>query len=215
MPVLSSHSVSGHDLAVPDQRQREGVLGLHPGQARCRIEDHAQVVALGQVAGLRGDAAGDRLELVTTGEIVFNDDECRSSSTGIWTTGDRITMKVRSCLPLLMAVSRAWTISAVPRKRWKFLSTRIAVPSGVARAFRALIADRGSAAAGGSRLGVWPFEAQTPIDVPGGQRPAVAAAKLGDLVDGLVVLVGLDPDAREGGTDVLRQALAERHGLTP
>ena len=181
---------------MPDQRQAEGVLGLHPGQARRRIEDHAQVVALGQVAGLGGDAAGDLLDLVTTGQVVLDDDELALQvrpGSGRRATGS--TTKVRSCLPLAIAVSRAWTISAEPRNRWKFLSTRIAVPSGVARAFSALIADRGSAAAGVQpAIGGLPVEAQAPVDVPGGQRPVVLPAELGDLVDGLVVLVALDPD---------------------
>ena len=119
---------------------------------------------------------------------------------------------MRSCLPWLIAVSRAWTISAEPRKRWKFLRTRIAVPSGVARAGRALMADSGSFAGGTEAASaLLAVQAQAPVDIPGGQRPVVLAAKLGDLVDGLVVLVALDPDPAEGGTDVLRQALGERH----
>ena len=40
----------------------------------------------------------------------------------------------------------------------------------------------------------------------------LGAAQAGDLGQGVLVLEGLDPEAREAGADVLREALGERHG---
>ena len=45
---------------------------VRPGR---RIEHGRQPVALGQLAGLGGDAAGDPLELVAAGQVVLDDDE--------------------------------------------------------------------------------------------------------------------------------------------
>jgi hypothetical protein len=55
-------------------------------------------------------------------------------------------------------------------------------------------------------------DGQAVVDVPGGQGPALAAAEAGDLGEGVVGLVGADPEASEAGADVLRQTLGERHG---
>ena len=63
------------DPVVPDQREAEGVLGLDAGQPGRRVEHGGQAVALGQLAGLGGDAAGDPLELVAAGQVVLDDDE--------------------------------------------------------------------------------------------------------------------------------------------
>jgi hypothetical protein len=52
---------------------------------------------------------------------------------------------------------------------------------------------------------------QTPLDVEDGQPPLLLAAHLGDLGQGVVVLRTLNPDAGEGGGDVLGQALREKH----
>ena len=121
MPVLSSQRVSGTTLPVAYQGQAEGVLGLDPGQARRRIEDHAQVVALRQFPGLGGDPPGD-LPRVGPGPGGRARRRRRGApvrpGSGPRATGRRRSS--RSCLPWLMAVSRAWTISAEPRKRWKF-----------------------------------------------------------------------------------------------
>ncbi len=59
-----------------------------------------------------------------------------SSSTGICSTGDRTTTNVRSALPAAIRVSRAWATSAEPSRRWKWRSTRTAVPPGEAMASR-------------------------------------------------------------------------------
>ena len=73
--ALSSQSTSGRDPVVPDQREAERVLGLDAGQPGRRVEHGRQAVALGQLAGLGGDAAGDPLELVAAGQVVLDDDE--------------------------------------------------------------------------------------------------------------------------------------------
>ena len=77
-------------------------------------------------------------------------------------------------------------------------------------------ADRGQRV-GGAGDGAGPVglagDGQAAVDVPGGQGPALVAAEAGDLGDGVVVLVGADPEAGEAGADVLGQALGERHGV--
>jgi hypothetical protein len=60
---------------VPDQAEREGVLGLDAGQPGRRVEHGGQAVPLGQLAGLGGDAAGDPLELLAAGQVVLDHDE--------------------------------------------------------------------------------------------------------------------------------------------
>jgi hypothetical protein len=60
---------------VPDQAEREGVLGLDAGQPGRRVEHGGQAVPLGQLARFGGDAAGDPLELVAAGQVVLDDDE--------------------------------------------------------------------------------------------------------------------------------------------
>ena len=63
-PRLDLPEDLGGEPAVADQRQREGVLGLHPGQPGGGVEHGVQAVPLGQLARLGGDAAGDGRELV-------------------------------------------------------------------------------------------------------------------------------------------------------
>jgi hypothetical protein len=74
-------------------------------------------------------------------------------------------------------------------------------------------ARRGQRVGGaGDRGGAGASDLQAAVDVPGGQRPAVVATECRDLGDRVVVLEAPDPEAAEGGADVLPQALRERHG---
>jgi hypothetical protein len=84
--------------------------------------------------------------------------------------------------------------------------------------------QRVQAAEGGQRVGgpgdgagafALAGDGQAAVDVPGGQGPALAAAEGGDLGDGVVGLVGADPQAGEAGADVLGEALGERHEGLP
>ena len=81
----------GDDLAVPDDRQAEGIFRLVPGQPRGGIEDPPQGLAVRQVPVPGGDAPGDLFQLVPPGEVVFDDDEVVFQFDGICTTGERIT----------------------------------------------------------------------------------------------------------------------------
>ena len=138
---------------------------------------------------------------------------CFSSSTGTCTTGARMTTKVRACLPALIWLSRAWTTSGLPRKRWKL--TQHQQRRAVGRGQGVQRPDGGQRVGGvgeAAGLGRLAGQAQAPVDVPGGQGPAVGAAEAGDLGQGVLVLEGLDPEAGEAGADVLREALGERHG---
>ena len=61
-----------------------------------------------------------------------------------------------------------------------------------------------AAGVGGLAVGL-AGQMQAAFDVPDGEPPLVVAAHLGDLGQGIVVLVRLDPQAGEAGGDVLRQ----------
>ena len=98
-----------------------------------------------------------------------------SSSTGICTTGERITTNVRFCLPAWIWWARACTISVLCRKRWKLGSTSRAEPSGVARPLTLLMAATGSVA-----LAAAAAAGRRPARSPAGRgrRPSVANAHL-------------------------------------
>ena len=81
-------------------------------------------------------------------------------------------------------------------------------------------ARRGQGAQGGQRVagagvgadgagGVG--QAQAVGDVPDGDLPLLLAGVLDDLALGLVGLVGLDPQAGEGGVDVVGELLGQLH----
>ena len=65
----------GVEPAVADQRQAQRVLGLHAGHAGRRVEHGGEPVAVGQLAGLGRQRAGDGLDLVAAGEVVVDQDE--------------------------------------------------------------------------------------------------------------------------------------------
>src|SRR3954471_24159377 len=65
------------------------------------------------------------------------------------------------------------------------------------------------------RSGDLPVDAQATVDIPRDQRPVVLPGDLTHFQEGVVVLVALNPDARECGADIFLEALAERHGSTP
>jgi hypothetical protein len=130
-------------------------------------------------------------------------------------------MQVRSCLPAASWVSSAWTTSGEPRNLWKLRRTRMPAPAqdqdagAVGGCQAAEGADRGQGVGGPLDRGGAAVEDQAAVDVPGGAGPVPGAAEPADLQQGVVVLVRLDPHAREAGADVLDQPLGERHGLAP
>ena len=187
----------GGEPAVAHQRQAEGVLGLDPGQAGRRVEHGGQAVALGQLARLGGDAAGDRLELVAAGQVVLDDDELLLQLDG--DLHDRGQDDDEG--PVLLA-------GGDPGVEGLDDLGRAEEPVEVAEHQDGGAVGRGQ---GGQASGSRPAgrrrrrrrrsvgsagEGQAAVDVPGGQGPALVAAEAGDLGDGVVVLVRCGPRGR-------------------
>ena len=58
---------------MANERQRECILGLDPRQARRGVEKGHEPISLRELAGLGGDRAGDRFELVAIGKVVVDE----------------------------------------------------------------------------------------------------------------------------------------------
>ena len=176
---------------MADQREREGVLGLDPGQARPAASSTAvEAVALGQLARLGGDPAGDRLELVAAGQVVLDDDELLLQLDGDLhdRREDDDEGSVASCRRRCRE-SRAWTTSVRAEEAVEVAQheQRRAVGRGQRR--RAPGWRRaGRRARGPSVASRGPGVSQAAVDVPGGQGPALLAAEAGDLGDRVVML---------------------------
>ena len=198
-PALISQRTSGGEPAVADQRQAEGVLGLQPRQPRRRVEHGGQAVALGQLARLGGDAAGDRLELVAAGQVVLDDDEELLQLDG--DLDDRGEDDDEGAVALAGLELGVEGLGDLGRSRGSGGSC--GAPGSRCRRAWPGPAASGRRPAGRRRRGARPVGAagdvQAAVDVPGGQGPALVAAQAGDLGDGVVVLVGADVDAGERG----------------
>ena len=188
------------DAIVPDQTEREGVLGLHSSQPGRRVEHGGQAVALGQLAGLGGHAAGDPLELVAAGQVVLDDDEGplqldrdlhdgrQDDDEGPGRLAGR-DGRVQG-LDDLDVVQELVEVAEHEDRRAVGIRHGPQRPDG---------RQRVAGADGGARVGAPAVQVQAAVDVPGGQVPALLAAEAGDLGDRVVVLERLDPQAGEGG----------------
>ena len=200
---------------MPRQRQRERALGLVPGQPRRRVEHGAEPVAVGQLAGLGRQRAGDGLELVAARQVVVDQDEQL-----LQLDGDRHDRREDDDeRPVLLAgvdpgVEGLDDLGGVQEP--------VEVPEhedgrAVGRGQGAQREDRGQGVGrlkGRGGLGGLAGQGEAAVDVPGGQRPVLLAAEAGDLGDRVVVLEGLDVDAGERGAHEFLQALGERHGVS-
>ena len=116
--------------------------------------------------------------------------------------------KALDCFPRLICWAKAWTISADCRKRWKLTSTKMAEAVGRRQGVDRADGCQRVVATGVGRLPIGlAGDLQAPFDVEDGQPPVLLAAHLGDLAEGVVMLVGLDPQAGETGGNVFRQPL--------
>ena len=190
---------------MPDQREAQRVLGLDPGQAGRRVEDGRQPFALGQLAGLGGDPAGDPLELVAAGQVVLDDHELPLQLDGDVHHGREDDDEGPP--GLAGGDGRVEGLDDLD-----VVQEPVEVAQDEQR--RAVgVGQRPERADGGQRVGGIDGTCRNPcpgrqrqaaVDVPGGQGPALLAAEAGDLGDRVVVLEGLDPEAGEGGAHELR-----------
>jgi MFS family permease len=163
-------------------------------QARRRIEDGTQVISLGQIAGLGGDAAGDGLQLVPSGEIMLQDHELPLQF-------DRDLDNRRQNHhegPVLLALAdggveglddlgRTQELVEVPQHQDRR-------PIGRCQGVRRLDGrQRVVCGRHGTGLGGLAVQGDAPVDVPACHRPVVPMAETGDLGDGIIVLVRCGP----------------------
>ena len=141
---------------------------------------------------------------------MFHDDEQLLQLGRDRNHGGQDDTNVLFVLPELTCWARAWTISADCMKRWKLTMTNNAELSAEASAFSDRMAASGSLPpASAVWLFAWPGRCKPRSISQTASRQSFVAAHLGDLGQGVVVLVGLDPQAGETGGDVLREMLFE------
>jgi hypothetical protein len=112
------------------EREAERVLSLGPRETGSRVQNTLETVTLRQLAWLSCDRRGDLPQLIACWQVMLKNHELPLQLHGNLDHWRDTTRNVRFCLPAAMAVSRAWTISAPLKKRWKFRSTSKAVPVG-------------------------------------------------------------------------------------
>ena len=201
---------------MADQREAEGILGLHPGEPGRGVEDGGQAVAHGQLAGLGRHAPGDRLELIAAGQVVLDDHEELLELDG--NLDHRRQDDDEGPVLLARGDPRVQGLDDLGRSQEPVEVAEHQDRGALGRGHRPQRSDRRQrvGGAGDDASGFGPAgEGQAAVDVPGGQRPALVAAEAGDLGDRVVVLVRAHIEAAEGGADVLRQTLGERHGRSP
>ena len=119
-------------------------------------------------------------------------------------------MNVRFRLPTAICRASAWMISGLFRSRWKLTSTSRDAAIGRAQGIER---TDGRQRIVGARIDagavVLAVQLQALVDIPDDQPPVLVAAHLGDFGQGVVVLVGLDPQAGKAGGDVFGQTSRE------
>ena len=196
---------------MPHDAQAVRTLGLVAGQAGGRIEHGVQVLALRQVAVFGGDAAGNLLKLVAAGQIVVEHDEVLLEFG--WDLHDRRQDDDERAVGLAGADLLGQGLDDLRR-------IQEAMEVGQHENRRAILRRQGvDRADGGQRIAaagiggvVLAGNLQAGGDVPDGQPPVLVAAELGNLGQGIVMLVGLNPEAGETGGNVFGQTLSECHG---
>jgi len=201
---------------VADQGEAQGVLGLHAGHPPRRVEDGLQAVPLGQLARLGRQRAGDGLDLVAAGQVVVDQDELLFQLDGDLYQRRQDDDDGSGGLPGVdLGVEGLDDLHGVQESVEVLEHEEGGALGGGQGAERADRGQRVGRLHGRGRVGRRPGQGQSPVDVPGGQGPALVAAEPGDLPDGVLVLEGVDVDAAEGGAHEFPQALGERHGLPP
>jgi hypothetical protein len=202
--------------AVPGQGQREAAFRLVASQARRRVQQPLQVVALRKVLGIaRGQLAGDALQLGAVGQGVLDHHEQL-----LQLDGDLHHRRQhhQERAPLL---ARGQLDEGGLHHLRRVQEPVKVVQEEQGRAVGLALGEGGQGAEGGQRVAGGGLrgrtvagragQAQAVGHVPGGRLPTLVVGEAQDFALGLVGLGRLDPEAAEGRLDVVGQLLGQRH----
>ncbi len=194
---------------MADEGECKGVLCLEPCQTRCGLEESSEFIALRKLTLFGGHTPGDLIDLLTPRQLVLydhkqllqlrwelhdrreDDDERPAGPTVLDLVGEGLYDLGRADEPMEVRENeygRALVVAG--RQGRNGLDRRDGITRGLDRL---------------------PANLKAAVDVPDSQGPFMLGAQTADLGQSVLVLVRLDPQAGECGSDVFVEGRGEFH----